>query len=316
MANKTIDCSNRRLTKLFDSYEWAALQGESYEILKLNGNLLESIDEPFPRLPFKTIDFGYNKISQVADASFANLNGLKEINFEHNKLHDNRMTAGIFTGLTQLTRLRLSFNNIRSLESDLFRDIANLEELYIDNNKLNLDKNYNHNSGCYAFNALISLRVLDMSDSGAQYLPFECFSPVTNLEILKFDGNYFNFIPYTLKYLTNLKELSLDRNPNIRNIFSYTFTDLRNLEKLNISYMSSLQEISFASFRGLESLKELRMTNNEQLTTIDPKAFASYDWDTAKKVPKLRKLFLNDNNLTSLSIRTFTNWYNMEEIHL
>lgn len=297
---------------------------EVYEILKLNNNLLPSIDIRFPSFGFKMIDLSNNKISKIDERAFSKMKQLEEIDLSHNKLSSNRYSYGqdfALLSMWQLKRLRLGFNSFTNLKSSIFAEMDNLEELYLDNNDFTFDSYSSDNLS--PLSVLDELKVLDLSHCQIRY-PTQLF--LSNLETLKLDWNRLDSISYTLSSLTGLKELSLDGNPLVTNHYDYsggryreynTFDGfisipMSNLEKLNMSF-TQIETIGEGTMSGLASLKELRLTNNANLSSIHPSAFITRD---KPQYPPIKKLFLNNNKLSTLSIRTLTGWFKMEEINL
>lgn len=93
---------------------------------------------------------------------------------------------------------------------------------------------------------------------------------------------------------------------------------MENLESLNMTFIGTLKRIKEHSFAGLEKLRELRLSHNHHLEFIDPLAFTFPEKDDPDRLqwPPIKKLFLNNNNLTSLEERTFIRWEDMEEVHI
>lgn len=311
---------------MFTVDEWAALNAtkDDYETLKLDHNLIENIDVAFPALRFalKTIDFKHNKINQIVKNCFTNLNYLEEIDLSFNLLTVEKLKPDVFEGkyspdeyepLTSLKRLRLSYNNLNSLDSELFMHTKHLQELYLDNNPFQII----HPSVLQAFTDLFNLKVLDMRRMELTELPLEVFHPLRALQVLKLDGNILKTIPGALKYAT-VKELSLDENP-IGDLNEHnSIPAMPTLEKLNMTYIATLKVIGKGSLGGLESLKELRLSHNHHLTYIHPSAFTFPEKDNPDRDqwPPIEKLDLQNNNLSSLDNQMFVRWNYMKEIHI
>lgn len=312
---------------MFSVDDWAVLNATeaSYEILKLDHNLLENIDVVFPplRFPLKVIDFRHNKISQIVSKAFINLEYLEEINLSFNEMTTEKLKPEIFEGkyaaneyepLKPLKRLRLSYNLLHNLDSEIFEHTKHLQELYLDNNPFHII----HPNVLNAFSDIPQLHMLDMSRMELTSLPEATFHPLKALKTLKLEGNLFKTVPEALKFATNLQELSLDENPIGDLTAERPMVPLAKLEKLNMTFMGSLTVIGKGGMAGLESLKELQLSHNHHLEFIHPSAFTFPEKDNAEREqwPVVKKLFLNNNNLTSLDIHTFVRWKEMEEIHL
>jgi Leucine-rich repeat (LRR) protein len=325
---KVIECSNKSLKKMFSVEDWTALNAtkDNYEVLKLDHNQLENIDVAFPalRFPLKVIDFRHNKINKLVKNVFTNLNYLEEVNLAFNELTTENFKPEIFDGkyspdefepLISLKRLYLSYNLLHNLDSEIFEHTKHLQELYLDNNPFQII----HTNVLNAFSDLPQLQKLDMSRMELSSLPEDTFHPLRALKVLKLEGNLFKTIPKALKFAINLKELSLDENPIGDLTENENFMPpMAKLEKLNMTYMGSMHVIGKGSMGGLESLKELRLSNNHHLSFIHPSAFTFPEKDNPERGqwPLVKKLFLDNNNLSSIDNLVFIRWKDMEELHI
>jgi Leucine rich repeat len=216
--------------------------------------------------------------------------------------------------IPSLKVLRLSFNLLHDLDQDVFEHITHLQELYLDNNPFKII----HTSVLNAFSDIRQLQVLDLSRTELTELPDGIFHPLRALKRINLGGNLFDRVPKALKFAINAREVSLDENPIEAINATFPFPAMPNLEKLNVTYIGSLKCIGAKAFAGLEKLNELRLSHNHHLSHIDPDAFSFPEKDNAEitQWPPIRKLFLDNNNLTSLQAQTFTKWEEMEEVHI
>lgn len=324
---KVINCSNKSLTKMFTIDEWIGLNSTKadYEILRLDHNQFESIDSAFPVLKFslKIVDFSHNKISKLPEKLFTELSYLEEIDFSYNELTTDKLIKEAFEGkfaadefepLRALRRLRLSYNLLHNLDPEIFEHTLHLQELYLDNNPFQVI----HQNVLTAFSDIIHLQVLDMSRMELDALPVDIFHPLRKLRVLNLAENLFTTIPQALKYAPSVEELSLDENP-LENIFANnSMPKMPNLRMLNMSSIGTLKVIGKGALPGLECLTELHLCNNHHLQSIDPQAFTFPEKDNAQREqwPPIKKLFLNNNNLTTLDNHLFIEWEQMSEIHI
>lgn len=325
---KIIECSNKGLSKMFTEDEWAVLNAtkDDYEVLKLDHNKFEKIDLTFPslRFPLKVIDFRHNKIKEIVKNVFTNLDYLEEVNLAYNLLTTEKLKPEVFEGkyspdeyepLLSLKKLVLSFNLLHNLDSEIFEHTKHLQELYLDNNPFQII----HTNVLEAFGDLSQLQKLDMSRMELSSLPEDIFHPLRALKVLKLEGNLFKTIPTALKYAINLRELSLDENP-IGDLVKEEnmMPPMAKLEKLNMTFMGSMYVIGTGSLGGLESLTELRLSHNHHLSYIHPSAFTFPMKDNSERDqwPIVKRLSLNNNNLSTIDNLMFIKWTEMEEIHL
>lgn len=324
---KLIECSNRSLTKMFSLEEWAALNAtkDDYEVLKLDHNKIENVDVQFPtlRFPLKVIDLSHNRIKAVISKAFINLDYVEEIDLSFNELEAKSLKPSVFEGkynaaeyqpLLSLKRLRLSFNLLNNLDDEIFEHTKHLQELYLDNNPFQMV----HTSLLTAFGDLPNLQLLDMRRMELSSLPVDTFHPLGALKVLKLDGNLFKTIPEALKHGRNIRELSLSDNPLLDLSEDNAMVPMPKLEVLNMTFIRTLHNVGKGSMAGLESLTELHLSDNHHLEFIHPAAFQFPEKDNPERMqwPLVKKLFLENNNLTGLDSTTFIKWQQMEEVHL
>lgn len=184
---------------MFTEGEWAALNAtkDDYEVLKMDHNLLESIDATFPQLRFalKKVDFSHNKISKIVKNAFINLSFIEEINLSFNDLTTESLKPDVFEGhyspdeyepIPTLKVLKLSYNLLHSLDQDVFEHITHLQELYLDNNPFKIV----HSSVLNAFSDIPQLKVLDMSRCELNELPTDTLHPFRHLRTLNLEGKF------------------------------------------------------------------------------------------------------------------------------
>ncbi|XP_044584760.1 leucine-rich repeat-containing protein 70-like [Cotesia glomerata] len=117
------------------------------------------------------------------------------------------------------------------------------------------------------------------------------------------DGSHFYTVELSLFFnLVNLQVLDLSYN-NINRILDHTFENLTNLITLHLDY-NNLSNVFNSS--GLESLEYLSMSHN-QIRDINQSFFG---------LPKLEKLVLNNNFISSISSETFDGLISLQELNL
>ena len=126
--------------------------------------------------------------------------------------------GGAFNGLSNLKILNLYDNSIKTLPTDVFKELSKVTELYLRRNPLTTIK-----TG--AFNGLSSLTSLDLSAvrstngylrGGGQLTTIEggAFNGLSNLKILNlYDNSIKTLLTDVFKGLNSLTSLNLNRNP-------------------------------------------------------------------------------------------------------
>lgn len=170
--------------------------------------------------------------------------------------------------IPSLKLLRLSTNNLQSIESNAFDNLYNLQAVYLSYNNLSkLDS--------ATFSKLIRLTVLDLSHNRLNNLPRDIFSK--------------NFV---------LTELILSHNPLI-NLFPEWFESLGHLEKLDLSY-NQLYSIRPETFHGLTKLKQLDLSGN-LFTHVPNEGLRTLTGLTSLKLNVNQFKYLNEESFRSLS---------------
>ncbi len=168
---------------------------------------------------------GIEECDQVTDEQLARITGF----YLHN-LGISSLRKGDFDGLTGLTRLPLSSNELTELPDGLFAD-------------------------------LVSLRYLHLAHNRLTHLPENLFTGLGKLEELSLNGNQLANLPENLfSGLSSLKELGLHYNA-LNSLSPETFAGLAGLERLNL-FSNDLGELPAGLFSGLSSLEELGLGGN------------------------------------------------------
>lgn len=173
---------------------------------------------------------------------------LKEITGEHiydpeyefDSMQIVSIASDAFTDIRKtVVHLDLSYNEFKSLPSNVFQGLEKLKVLNLGSNKLKtIDSNL--------FVGLRSLEDLKLK----------------RCELKTIDQN-------TFKGLSNLHSLDISLN-YISRIHEKTFSDLRNLEELDAQY-NKIEEINANHFSNNKKLKELTLDNN-QIKSLDVNA--------------------------------------------
>ncbi|KAM4795932.1 toll-like receptor 8 [Rhinophrynus dorsalis] len=195
------------------------------------------------------------------------------------------------TYVSNSTELLLSQNLIQTICVTSFQNWHNLTKI---------DLNWNHYPKAKLDNVDICKRGLDIKNG--------TFSNLTKLEQLLLDHNVLCQVPHGMP--STLKVLSLQYN-NIFSVRKESFSQFKHLKELYLGYncyygndCRQFLDIENGTFSELRELSVLSLTFNS-LTNVPPNLPTS-----------LRKLFLSNNNITSIKKEDFENLTNLEVLYL
>lgn len=209
--------------------------------------------------------------------------------------------------MARLKILRLSDNEIESLTWDLFRNVQQLNELYLDGNRLTSIVGTIPTTGTSGsaslqdedkgliFSHLQNLYVVDLSRNRLNDLPRNVFTGLTKLKTLNLSRNRLTIVPFQVfKPLLEIEHLDLSGN-DLRSILENFFIANKRLKVLRLND-NKIDKITMSSFYGLGRLEELQLSGNN-LTFIDRNAFDHLD--------ELRVLNLRNNQLAQFPTTLF-----------
>ncbi|KAH9499022.1 hypothetical protein Btru_004241 [Bulinus truncatus] len=108
--------------------------------LSINNNYFPGLEGPFNGLNnLQYFDVSFSFVSYISNRFFANLPSLLYLNLSSNLLGNFftlKESENIFDSLISLQVLNLSFNDIRDVQPNMFRNLINLCELYLQKNNL------------------------------------------------------------------------------------------------------------------------------------------------------------------------------------
>ncbi|XP_075190397.1 toll-like receptor 8 [Anomaloglossus baeobatrachus] len=285
------------------------------------------------------LSFQFNSIFSVNRTSFSSIRYLRKLFLGHNCYYGNKCTDvleiknGTFLDLTKLNLLNLSFNNLTSVPPDLpssltalflsnnrikvinkddFKNLVNLEILYLSGN---CPRCYNAPYPCepcpgqasiqiheLAFQNLVNLRMLHLGSTSLTYIPKTWFQNTTQLKVLDLalnylvteisSGHFFSYLPSleTLDLSFNYKFRSYPNNINI----SENFSKLVSLRELYIrGYV--FKDITAQNIAPLTKLKNLVILDFgiNFIRNIDFKVFREFS--------NLSIIYLAENRISPFS---------------
>ncbi|RXM94790.1 Toll-like receptor 13 [Acipenser ruthenus] len=274
--------------------------------------------------PAKTrlLDIAGNLISRLQRGDFTNLTYMRELNISHNHIH--HIDEGTFRDLAALKELNLAENNLSVLYGRLFEGLKNLTVLQLGGNRIQEI----HQS---TFQPLVNVKVVNLSFN-ALHQP-QRVQPVfraSRLERLYVGGNQFpsfnteNFA----KAPIHLKALDMSYNPFTH--FNITSDIFLGLMVLNLSYSGSqnglhwelrnntfvkgVKELNLNGFhmtiQGILSvIKNFAKLSLEelQLNNLNFSQAVHFLKDICLSLPKLKRLSLQGNSISTIEDSTFVN---------
>ncbi|XP_049644316.1 podocan-like protein 1 [Suncus etruscus] len=273
------------------------------EYLDLSHNQLTAVPLGLPRT-LLLLHLGRNQISRVEAERLRQARGLRYLLLQHNPLGSAGLPAGALRPLRHLHTLHLFGNGLERVPPALprrlralmlphnrvaalgARDLAavrGLEELSLAYNRL-----ANARVHPKAFRRLRALRSLDLAGNELTRLPAGLPAGLRRLRLQR--NRLRELEPEPLAGLVELQELSLAHNGlQLRDIGPGTWNELQALQVLDLSHNA----LSFVPPDLPEALEELHLQGN-RIRSVDAAAFLG--------TPRLRALFLRDNQLHTTSI--------------
>ncbi|XP_017099260.2 leucine-rich alpha-2-glycoprotein [Drosophila bipectinata] len=318
-----LDCSEKLAGDWFTSDEWKDLiDGDVvFKTIKLEHNNLTAI----PALPpygVENLYLAFNQIENVTLGAFQNLSELVNLDISHNKLTTKTLVPDVFQGpysisdykpLPKLRSLNLGYNDLHSLDADIFEHCPQLEELVLCSNPFQI---INKNAEV-AISGLAYLKTLDISYLEIDSLPETVLHGPRDLNTLLAAGNEFKRLPDGLEYAQNLVHLVLNENPIENLVGDNVFPEMTNLKYLSMTFMPKLYKIGPGAFSELQNLTELILSDNKFLNEIDELAFPkNVTGGPYLDYPPLEHFYLNNCNLTVLPKPLLVRWDKVKVLDL
>ncbi|XP_022119601.2 chaoptin-like [Pieris rapae] len=324
---ENLDITNNNLSSVLDEYAFEGLR--ALPILDISFSYVTEIkNNSFDHMiSLLTLNISHSTVKEISYNSFDNTGKLQIIDLSYNLLttfnvnlrslnsvrilnlgHNLIATLSPISGLTMLTNINLSYNNLTMINDD---SLCNLNELsyldfsYNNNLKANLTLKNIQNiknliipgiSSIIEFDLSIPLMLLDMSKLNISNVSSLGITHLYNLRIVMLrNNNIQNLEMGAFKNLTQLQTLDLSFN-QLRYIQPGVFKDNSYLKTLNISH-NHLISVNYGIFHGLVSLNVLDISYNE-LEELQSERF--YDIQT------LRTLIADFNHISRIGLEEFS----------
>ncbi|XP_038054232.1 insulin-like growth factor-binding protein complex acid labile subunit [Patiria miniata] len=250
----------------------------------------------YPIRTLRKLNLADGNIHSIADDALRNTPKLKRLNLSFNYL--NEIPTAVSAGIS-IKELIMPYNNIRSLHSD---DFANLTQLEI----LDLDNNFISSLPSGVFSHLKKLAILYLSNNSIRSLSGAIFGNLSKLEELHLTHNRIQVVSSGwLNSVPNAWVLELGfaveegNHTAAANLLTTVGTDvyLQNVERLVVSGNDML-DIPCEDFLVFPSLKHLDLSLNS-FTDIPQACFSM--------LSELETLILNNNAINALKQGAFYN---------
>ncbi|KAH8293544.1 hypothetical protein KR054_001394, partial [Drosophila jambulina] len=235
-----------------------------------------------------------------------------------------------FSGLLSLTYLSVQTGALQELPPHLFRHLPKLQHIHITGG-LGLTR-----LEAGLFDGLISLKNLDLSHNGLNWIHLRALSRLPNLVSLKLSHNQISdvgMVGRIVKDLEHLKKLRLDHNL-ISVIEDGSFVDLPNLSELHLND-NRITELQYGAFLRTPQLKTIYLQNN-LIRRIHPESLLQASGSGVEAVhiynneighvealralldalPSLRYLDMSGNLLSELPYGALRGHGTLEQLHL
>ena len=201
------------------------------------------------------------------------------------------INSSLLHGLNALKTLKLSYNNLKEIDYEIFRDLKNLEKLQLWHNNLSQIKNE-------TFKNLKNLKQLSLTSNQLylENLNYPIFKDLENLRTLSLKDNYLSNLNQSLfMNLKNLKELDLSNN-KITYLHEDVLDILPQLETLHLNNNTMLRDIPLSLFENANT----KVTNLYLENTAISQNNLSRIQSKREKINNNFKTILNSTSLNFL----------------
>jgi len=281
---KALNISSNSISNISSFSDLSAMASRLVlEVLDLSLNQIDVIEEETFRYlkSLRYLNLANNKIKFINMFSFSSdLHNLIELNLNHNEIKDNSMEFLLFSSLTSLEVLRMSFNQITSVSSHLLYNLYSLKELHLNNNDLQsldlLFKSHKNNELLrlidVSFNRNLKLELISLEKSG----DYASTNYINNVEVLNLSGTSWHGL-------------------NMNTFLDLLFDGYRKLQVLNMS--SSNIKSSVWSTKWPLTIQTIDLSHNLlKDKQFDCRQFLSRDYKA------LKTILLNNNRLSNFGL--------------
>lgn len=239
-----------------------------------------------------------NSISVIPPGLFTGLSKVTVLDLSHNEVTSHWIGQATFTDMNRLISLDLSNNKLSRIDASSFTTLFTLQSLSLQNNQIeSITEN--------AFAANRNLHTLQLSGNRITALDAGSFTGLEVLNALFLDGNLImNIHQAAFANVTGLMELNL--GGNLLETVPKAIRTLHSLRSLDLSH-NKIRDIANASYQGLEQLYGLNMEAN-MIGNITRADFV--------EMPSLRVLNLASNRIAKIEQNAFDSVIELHALRL
>ncbi|XP_063903902.1 leucine-rich repeat-containing protein 70-like isoform X1 [Zophobas morio] len=301
-----LDCSNQSLTLMLANWPTQKPIRATF-----TGNNFTKLEKLPPTESSVEIVLSKCNIQSLDPAVFNTATKTKLVDLSYNLLVSEEVTSDKFRGPIKDSRsqpigiedLNLAYNQIHSLNKDVFEFLPNLTRLNLEGNDFRVLDAHTQ----LALANVPGLTSLNLANNELTDLIPDAIEKLTKLVELDLSKNDLDFVPYSLEEVgTSLEVLIVDDNP-IFEMTEKTFSKLPNIVEISANNLTLLTRINASTFASNLKLTKLSLRNNTALHAIDPAAFSPQS--------TLKELHLDNANLTDLPVGLL-NWTSLDSLTL
>ena len=242
LSNLTeLDLSGNQIGKLRKKTFWNLTK---LETLKISRNKLQKLPNKLfqNQANLGTLFLSKNLLTRVSNEALQGAQQLSQLLLDNNLIEE--LEDQVFTNLSSVTVLDLSFNNLLKVPKTL-KALQNLQSIDLSKNfiteledvalpqlwRLDMSKNQLQNISSAALNKMTSLQVLDLSENDIEEVQQGAFNFNQLLRAVRLDGNRIAKVDNLFQHLPNLTWLNMSNNRI--EVFDYSMVP-RNLVWLDL----------------------------------------------------------------------------------
>lgn len=287
-ADEHLNVINEQQTEILELVDSDATDGQLQKIFQ---------NKSFIRL--RTLDLSGNRIANLERDMFRKSNRLQTVNLGRNEI--NEIKGEVFADLLDLNELYLNHNNLVDFSSgpEIFNNLKRLTVLDLSNNTI-------VNIGRSVLYSLENLVEINMSYNKLYILPYQVFESMKLIEAIDLSHNLLiSFLDNFFIHNHRLKVLKLEHNLMGR-INKNLLYGLKGLHTLDLSF-NQLLTVDRNAFDTLDGLNFLNLANNP-IHLLSANVFLS--------LKQLKSLDLSNHEMAQLPLGIFAHQFQLNELKM